>query len=146
MEHSIAPKIMDPYDPKAENNYTLKRWFKKSPNNIRSYWVLDSLSVNNPYIHSGELITCFLYAKPHSFGERINKLANSEKGFEMRANLYIITSMSIMFSLYAIMMSIIACAIGKNAINSELRKWYDANEEHVQNLNSVNIIIPVEIF
>ncbi len=64
----------------------------------------------------------------------------------MRANLYIITSMSIMFSLYAIMMSIIACTIGKNAINSELRKWYDANEEHVQNLNSVNIIIPVDNF
>ena len=103
MEHSISPIITDTYNPKAENNYTLREWLNNKP----SYRVLDSLST---YIRSGGLISCntvLPVCKAHALVERINSLANSEEGFEIRAKVYIVTSMSIMFSVYAIIMSAI---------------------------------------
>ncbi len=108
MEHSISPIITDTYNPKADNIYTLMKWHENQTIVVTEYFLADqSLFPLFILISSLLAILYFLYAKPHPFGERINTLANSkkEKGFEMRANLYIVTSMSIMFSVYAIMTS-----------------------------------------
>ncbi len=83
----------------------------------------------------------FLYAKPHSIGERINTLVNSEKGFEMRSNLYIITSMSIMFSVYALIMSALAFTIGEKVVHKEFNKWYKNNDTHFRNLFAIDTAI-----
>ncbi len=87
-------------------------------------------------------ILYFLYAKPYPFGERINTLA--EKGFETRANLYIVTSMSIMFSVYAIMTSTIACTKGKDEVHKEFKKWFNTNETHFKDLFYLSTAILVE--
>ncbi len=146
MEHSISPKITDSYDPKAENIYTLKDWHENKANNIvTGYLIAYQIVIPIFVLVSSYLaILYFLYAKPHSFEERINTLA--EKEFEMRANLYIITSMSIMFSAYALIMSAIACAEGTTVLD-EFKNWFNNDrdsEKHFEELYHISTTILVE--
>ncbi len=151
MEHSISPKIKDTYDPKAENNYTLQKWHESQHIEVTGYLI--AYQILFPlFVLVGSLfvIQYFLYAKTHLFGEKINALAksNSDEGFEMRANLYIITSMSIMSSVYAIAMSIAACNEGNN-IENEFKIWFknwkgDSDKIHFGILFSISIVILVE--
>ncbi len=78
MEHSISPKIKDTYDPKAENIYTLKDWHKQNVK-VTRYLIADlRLFPIFVLVSSFLAILYFLYAKTHSFGERISTLANSD--------------------------------------------------------------------
>ncbi len=56
----------------------------------------------------------------------------------MRSNLYIITSMSIMFSVYA------ACSKGKDDVHEEFTKWFNTDEEYFTNLFYLSTAILVE--
>ncbi len=142
MEHSISPKITDTYDPKADNIYTLMKWHESQHIDVTQY-LLGYQSLFPLFILVSSLLAIlyFLYAKPHSIGERINTLADE---FEMRANLCIVTSMSIMFSAYVITMSIIACSKGKDDVHKEFNKWFENNDTHFQNLFSINTAILAE--
>ncbi len=148
MEHSISPKITDAYNPKADNIYTLKDWHKQ--NEIVTMYLISDQSLVPIFVlvSSFLAILYFLYAKTHSFGERINTLSNSDhsrdEGFEMRSNLYIITSTSIMFSVYAIMMSIIACSKGKDDVHKEFKKWFNTNETYFKDLFHLSTAILIE--
>ncbi len=63
----------------------------------------------------------------------------------MRANLYIITSMSIMFSVYAIMMSTIARTKGNIKVHEEFKIWYNPNNEsYFKMLFIINDVIIAE--
>ncbi len=143
MEHSISPIITDTYNPKADNIYTLMKWHENQTIVVTGYLLADQ-SLFPIFILMSSLLAIlyFLYAKPHPFGERINTLA--EKEFEMRANLYIVTSMSIMFSVYAIMTSTIACTKGKDEVHKEFKKWFNTNETHFKDLFYLNTAILAE--
>ncbi len=75
MEHSISPKITDAYDPKAENIYTLKDWHEHNVEGTRYLIADQSIFPIFVLVSSFLAILYFLYAKTHSFGERINTLA-----------------------------------------------------------------------
>ncbi len=108
MEHSISPKIADTYEPKAEDIYTLLKWHRRQSIKVTGYLLsYEALFPLFVLVTSLLAILYFLYVKPHALENRINTLANSatDEGFEMRSNLYVITSMSIMSSVYAIIMS-----------------------------------------
>ncbi len=141
---------MDTYDPKAESIYTLQKWHESQPIKVTVYLIVYQILFPLIVLLSSLFaIWYFLYTKTHSFKERINALANSnsDEGFEMRANLYIITSMSIMSSVYAIAMSIVAYNEGNN-IENEFKIWFKnwkvGEKIHFGILFSISIVILVE--
>ena len=125
MHFSINPKIPDDYNPKAENASTIYEWnnkHKKISRYLMSWKVIAPLFV---FIAMSVGISYFLFAKPHAHHDKVKESIadESERGWVIRTNMYIVMALSIVFSIYVVGMDITAIVNKKN-IQKEFREWY----------------------
>ena len=141
MDYSITPKIPTDYDPKADSAETIKTWNKKTTQSVSRYLVSYQSVV--PLITlgvTGLMVTIWLFAKPHVYHATVKKLIYHKnfQGWEMRTHMYILMTMSVVFSIYVVSMDGLAIT-SRNRLPNEMKKWF----HHISNLSNIAIWIIV---